>query len=1401
MRNLKRVLSLVMAVAMLIGLMVVSASAASTYEDFTDKDEIVNTEAVNTLVSLGVLNGKEDGSYFDPTGIVTRAEMAKIIAVCLNGGKDPLLGSGAVTTAFSDVPSNHWASAYIAYCANLGIINGKGDGTFGPEEQVTGTAAAKMFLCAIGYRSDIEGLTGTGWDLNTDTLANKVGLYEDMSIVPSNGLSRDNTAQLVYNGIQANEVEYENNYGEYSGVIYAQPIGTVLENRFHVRKVTGILEANDKVSVAGYINMNGVAGHTFGSVALENESLLYVTNVAGYNREDYGTLYGPATYKIDTSDEMVGQEIVIYVKYLNDLSPNAAYSTVVGDPILTDNNTVVETNARLRNDAAVRSALRAGGMTNIGTPNAVLYTEANVQAGVASGITDTIARNLRGTDVNNDGTADNTRSAGIFQRFIDNDGNGYPDYIVQIVPVLSAVNSVNTDKTKYTFTGIANTIDSDDIVTDEDLARNDVILINKFADDCYYISYPETVEGAIESYNTNNDTVSVDGTSYANSGGKNLAVSTGQDQILTEEMVDGTYIFYLDPYGNVLGMLETEGVVGNYAVVQGWNRTGNATMGYSVTVKLLMQDGTTANYDLNLASTAVRLGKAASNASTQDKEDAITVNDKTFFGEPSKYGTDTDGMNVVDHLFSYTLDGNTVTLSYPQEVNDARYMSTYVNDTTNTLITTDNLVTTPVDKNSATYNLGNGRQVVANDKTLFFIKDVDGDYYVVTGLANLPSNTYEADGVTKVPGIPVNATNSDTISYQAPGSSTWVARAVFLETTKDFQSVRDFVFVTDKYVTKNVSGTSVYSFTVVNTAGEESTMTTTQNANNLKNTVREWYNDGSYIAFENGDGGAFTWHNVYVSKIDGNVITLNDIDTDAVRGSYRVDGGADIWDVQTTPVEDALQVNDKVGVYLDSDHIVTAAFIYGVMNGAYAPAPVAGDITLNGIALNADANAAVTAAANTKVDVTVAVSAGVSIDSLTIGGTSVTNLTKNGNVYTGKWNVPAVGGVQQVVIKVSQSGMDSLTKTYTYGFNLTVSAAPDPDAPAELNGFSSVAEVNEALKSGSVTLTTNPGQAWAPAGRVDIPAGKTLTINGDYNGPAAGDNIQGDGKLVVTGTYKPGNDSLVGNIDVATLDMDATTNATISGKVSADNVANAKKLTVTASGSLTLGGDLELVDGSSIGGTLNVADGKKVTAAASSAITLNGTSINGDVDLSAATTANLTGNINVNSGSELTFDGYNPTSATVTVKSGATMNDKSGVACKAGLTEIFEAGATVQLSGTDYIVPSSSASGILALSTGKVTITTNHVVVNGTAKLNNNVVITVANDKFELAAGSSLDMNGKNVTASNADNQVVFGANVTITNYTGAQNFYDNAGSTALTVDQLAGKSFTWNTDKWEANA
>ena len=73
MKNLKRVLSMALASVMLVGTMVVGASAV----DFTDGEEITHTEAVNVMSTLGVLKGKDTGA-FDPNATVTRAEMAKI---------------------------------------------------------------------------------------------------------------------------------------------------------------------------------------------------------------------------------------------------------------------------------------------------------------------------------------------------------------------------------------------------------------------------------------------------------------------------------------------------------------------------------------------------------------------------------------------------------------------------------------------------------------------------------------------------------------------------------------------------------------------------------------------------------------------------------------------------------------------------------------------------------------------------------------------------------------------------------------------------------------------------------------------------------------------------------------------------------------------------------------------------------------------------------------------------------------------------------------------------------------------------------------------------------------------------------------------------------------------------
>ena len=137
MRNLKRTLSLLLAVVMVIGMMVVGASAASS--DFTDSDEITNTEAVGVMTALGVFEGTDSGA-FDPSGTLTREQAAAIICRMLLGDDAESLTTNSVV--FSDVATDRWSAGYIGYCAQQGILAGTGNGTFDPEGELTGLVLA-----------------------------------------------------------------------------------------------------------------------------------------------------------------------------------------------------------------------------------------------------------------------------------------------------------------------------------------------------------------------------------------------------------------------------------------------------------------------------------------------------------------------------------------------------------------------------------------------------------------------------------------------------------------------------------------------------------------------------------------------------------------------------------------------------------------------------------------------------------------------------------------------------------------------------------------------------------------------------------------------------------------------------------------------------------------------------------------------------------------------------------------------------------------------------------------------------------------------------------------------------------------------------------------------------------
>ena len=234
-RPQKKVLSLVLCVAMLLSVMVMGTGAAS----FTDQDEIQNAEAVDMTSALGIIDGYEDGS-FQPAENIERGEAAKMISAMLNGGRDSV--QETTESSYNDVLGSvdAWANKYIEYCTARGIVSGVGGDRFAPASNVTGTQLAKMLLVSLGYDSVKEGYQDNAmWSVNVNTDAVAAGLYAGIETIDMSApLNRDNAAQMIWNALQAKTVVY---LTDSTGAIEFQST-TLLDKVYGARVDTGIME-------------------------------------------------------------------------------------------------------------------------------------------------------------------------------------------------------------------------------------------------------------------------------------------------------------------------------------------------------------------------------------------------------------------------------------------------------------------------------------------------------------------------------------------------------------------------------------------------------------------------------------------------------------------------------------------------------------------------------------------------------------------------------------------------------------------------------------------------------------------------------------------------------------------------------------------------------------------------------------------------------------------------------------------------------------------------------------------------------------------------------------------------------------------------------------------------------
>lgn len=255
MKNLKKLISVIIAVIMIVGSF--ATVSAADYKDVESTDSFY--KAIKVLSGLGIVNGDDEGN-FNPDNDIKRSEMIKLVCYAM-GEQD--IATASASNAFTDVAANHWAAGYIAWGVNRGIINGMGDGTFAPDASVSYQDAVVMIMRALGYDRIAQRAENGGYPTGYLKLASQYGVLKDAGYDNQAAAPREVVAQLIYNALTAPlvDVSYygvsveDDRYVIYNGK-NGYALRTLLTFSNEVFKVKAEITDTPKAS-SGLIDKNG----------------------------------------------------------------------------------------------------------------------------------------------------------------------------------------------------------------------------------------------------------------------------------------------------------------------------------------------------------------------------------------------------------------------------------------------------------------------------------------------------------------------------------------------------------------------------------------------------------------------------------------------------------------------------------------------------------------------------------------------------------------------------------------------------------------------------------------------------------------------------------------------------------------------------------------------------------------------------------------------------------------------------------------------------------------------------------------------------------------------------------------------------------------------------------------
>jgi len=701
---MKKFLSLVLALTMMMSLVTINAGA----KEFTDDEDQNYDEAIAVISEIGVVDGYEDGS-FKPQGTLTRGAAAKIICNLILG---PTTAGElhADTAPYKDVPTSNAFSGYIAYCAKEKIISGYADGTFRPSAGLTGYAFMKMLLGALGYDAENEGYTGANWSINVAKQAIGIGLNNSL-VDEFNGVdqvTREEAALYAFNTLKATMVDYDQKITTtINGVDVVISQGTAKpvdwsegSNRDGNIKDDGYVQFAEEYFPKLYLDNTTDA---FGRPAREWE---YSGNTVG-TYVNHDILKKEFTTEVTGRDlyDVLGKSTIDEYDFLISVDGETE-KNVLGDAFFTEDN-------------ILRSNTKGVGGTGNGVLTQVYVDSDNKDVYIA--VINTYLA------VASDDYNEKKDEATYTVWSLENKGTSSDKTLVKALPAKSTDAAINLDLT----------VSGEDFAIEE-VKEDDIVLVHVAEGEIKEIMEPEVLSEVEITAFKNGSWITVDGEQYD----YNDAIQY-DDDVLDDyddtNMKDTTYNVYLDAYGYAIGVEVVE-ESSNYLFLTGMDGSNSNLSNRNVDANVIFTDGTMATVTVNFKDSENAAGGSLTPGALMNTWCKYTVNgDKVYTlteiadskatfenadGSTDKagQGSNLDTASAADKEF-VTLDKSHVTLN---GITDSTgFKRVYANDNSVFL----SVETEKLNNNSTDYVI---------------ISDVDG---ISTGIQNVNLKAWNAKAV------------------------------------------------------------------------------------------------------------------------------------------------------------------------------------------------------------------------------------------------------------------------------------------------------------------------------------------------------------------------------------------------------------------------------------------------------------------------------------------------------------------------------------------------------------------------------------------------------------------------------------------------------------------------------